>query len=517
MGGPDAPHDPDAPWRRGYAGPPPVPVGRDGSIAGDDPATPESPRPMSNPTGPPSPEAVVESPSSAATEPPGSSRTVSAPGVRSVPVPAGVEGLPASAVTGQLVLGAVGVVGAVLAAVLVATSLVVGPSPAPVADTPELPATAAVRWSAQIDTRVDDAAIGPDVVVVVSDVGDVVAFDSPTGAQRWRAGIGESLSVTALGVVDGVVVVADSIPGARARIHALDVVTGAVRWKQASDAAGYGIVEQRPFRLSYGRTTTILQFLDPLDGTSVGAPIERDVGSVVTAPAPYFASVVEGRLTLIDLDTLDVAAGPVAAGDLRFVTLLDGHLVGVTEQNVIVVVDDDGNRIDEQAFESDAFGDFAGRAELVGPNRGGRVAIVASGSSVGFRVIGGAISVVWTLPGRVGAPLLTDVGAVSVARLVDAATGEVNDALVDPETGDVIAVTDAGVTRERDPVVGRDGFLLAPEIGEPDRVLSAIGYDGSERWALTLPKGPVDYLADHGVLVTTERQDGGRSIVTAYG
>ena len=144
---------------------------------------------------------------------------------------------------------------------------------------------------------------------------------------------------------------------------------------------------------------------------------------------------------------------------------------------------------------------------------GTTTAIVASGSSIGFDVADDRIEVAWELLGRVGPPVETAAGPVSIARTVHPVTAEIDVELIDVRSGTSIAVTDLGTTREADPVVVHDGYVAAPALGDPDREIRAVGFDGVERWTLATPPGSWYELAG-GTLYVVDPSEG---TLTAHG
>ena len=86
-----------------------------------------------------------------------------------------------------------------------------------------------------------------------------------------------------------------------------------------------------------------------------------------------------------------------------------------------------------------------------------------------------------------GPPIETSIGPLAIARTVVESTGEIDVELVDLSTGDTIVVTDPGVTREDDPIVVHDGYVAAPALGDPERVIAYEGlryeWDGKRPYA----------------------------------
>jgi outer membrane protein assembly factor BamB len=423
-----------------------------------------------------------------------------------------VDGSPATAVTGEVVLGGVAVLAFVVLAVFAVVLLV--------PDAPEAPEPvvrdalverADVLWSVELDGRVA-ATTAADGVLVVDTGPSVHAFDQLTGAELWvREPVDEPFARDLL-ASDGGAFIFDHEAGGPTDLVAVDLRTGTERWSRSDPGGAVIVVDERLIAFERGGSQTTVQLVDPLTGEGVGPRF--GVGPTSAAP-PYVASWRGDSVALHDLETGGRLGPRVDGVNLRALDVVGGVLVGFDTDDKIVVFDDRGVRSDERRFVSDAFGDFSGRAALIGSVPGREIAILSSGTSLGFTVAGGNIEVVWEVDGRVGTPVDTEVGAVSVARVIDADSGEVNHALVAAATGETLTVTDSGVTREEDPQVRWNGYVLAPEAGRTERVLDAFDFDGERLWSLTLPDVASFVLADRSLVVLERGLD--RTTVTAYG
>ena len=213
------------------------------------------------------------------------------------------------------------------------------------------------------------------------------------------------------------------------------------------------------------------------------------VAAGLEAPVGYEIGRSGNTLVLFDTATGQVGEPAVPDLDLASIAPVGDRTVGFTDDAGIVLFDHQGVAIDQRPFVSAVHGDFRGRAELVGGVPDSTLGIIASGSSIGFDVADDRIEVAWELLGRVGPPVDTAVGPVSIARTVHPVTAEIDVELIDVRSGTSIAVTDLGTTREADPVVVHDGYVAAPALGDPDREIRAVDFDGVERWTLATPPG----------------------------
>jgi outer membrane protein assembly factor BamB len=427
-----------------------------------------------------------------------------------------IDGTPAAAVSGDLVLAGVVVLTMVMTAVFAVVSLLPRATSAVATAAGSLPERGELLWSVSVDARVGSAVTGSGVVVV--DGRDrVEAFDAFTGGRLWSlAAPGEPLARELL-VIDGVAIVVDRRGGGAQEIVAVEAGSGETLWNRSDPSGAVRIVENRLLEFGVrdfgatGRRKT-LRLVDPRSGDAIGP---RFGMSETEAPMPRITSVDDNGVTVYDVDS-GRRLGPTVDGPrLRSVDVVDGVIVGFDDASRIVVFDERGDRTDERQFASDAFGDFRGRAELIGAVPGHDLAILSSGSSIGFRVGSGNAEVAWQVDGRVGTPVVTDVGPVSVARVIDATTGEVNHALVAAVTGETLAVTDPGETREAEPEVRQNGYIVAPEVGGGPRVLRAFDFAGDQLWSVALPVNASFVLADGSLVVVHRTLDS--TTISGYG
>jgi len=413
-------------------------------------------------------------------------------------------GVPSSTVSGDLILIGLVVAAVVAASLTIAWTLIPGPTLVQVA-TPALPAAVDEVWT--IDFGPDALVAFGSGMVVAAAPDSVAAYDADDGSPLWTYDHEDGGKPIGVAVYDGIVVVVESTSRTDVTLTGLGA-DGSVSWSRPAPFATIDLLPDRPIEYSRPAAVTQVAPLDPTTGEVVGTVAET---VDVTTPDHYVPGRRDGELSVFDLRAGRWLSPAIGEFGLRFLAPVGEHLVGLTQSSDIIVYDHDRVALDQRAFVSDAFGDFTGRAELVGGVPGTDIGIVASGSSVAFDTADGTIDVVWEFAGRVGTPTETSVGPVSVARVVDGRTGEINHALVDVMNGETIVVTDEGATREAPPTVAADGYIVAPAVGDPSRTLAAYDLDGGQRWSLELAPG-ADYRVEDGTLFVT-RTDGA---VSAY-
>lgn len=434
-------------------------------------------------------------------------------------VPAGppvatVDGQPPSSVTGELFLVGIGVLVAAAVAAAAAILLPAGDTAQAVTSAPAVPAAAEVAWTSSVAGTVDELAVGSGVVVVTT--ADVVrAFDLDDGTALWERELGDR-TFDRVAVIDDRFVMQERAPGGRSVVRVVDAMTGDDVW-DSFDLDGVDTIAGPPEEPLIVRRTRVddateMAIIDAESGVPVGDPVRL---SPVTAAGALFAvQPSDRRVAVWSPDDATVVAGPVDSFDLRTVAALRGSVVALDLEGRIVVFDETGLRADEQPFQSDAFGEFTGRAELAGVVESAGVGIIASGSSLGFSVDDARIETVWQRPGRVLAPVETEAGPRSVLVGPTEPSGEIRETIIDPADGSTVAVTDLDGKRERGPLLGHDGYVLAPAVGAAERVVEAFDHDGSRRWSLTIPAG-ARYEILGGVLVIVERTADGASVSVA--
>jgi outer membrane protein assembly factor BamB len=414
------------------------------------------------------------------------------------------DGVPSSTVSGDLILIGLVVAALVAASLTIAWTLIPAPTPAQVAS-PALPAAVGEVWTTDLGPDALVAFGGGMVVAAAPD--SVAAYDADDGSPLWTYDHEDGGEPIGVAVYDDIVVVVEATSRTEVTLTGLGS-DGSVSWSRSAPFATIDLLPDRPIEYSRPAAVTQVVPLDPTTGEGVG-PVAESVD--LTTPDHYVPGRRDGELSVFDLRAGRWLSPAIGEFGLRTLAPVGEYLVGLTRSSDIIVYDHDRVALDQRAFVSDAFGDFTGRAELVGGVPGTDIGIVASGSSVAFDTSDGKIDVVWEFPGRVGTPIETSVGPVSVARVVDGRTGEINHALVDVVSGETIVVTDEGATREAPPTVVADGYIVAPAVGDPSRTLAAYDLDGGQRWSLELAKG-ADYRVEDGTLFVT----GADGVVSAY-
>jgi hypothetical protein len=413
---------------------------------------------------------------------------------------------PRSATTGDRVLAALVVAGIV--AVSAAVAWAIRPQSGQATPADVLPVEGAERWSVTaggVLPQTFDA--DANSVAMVAD-GELLVLEAATGTERWSRDLSDDARHE-IGLYGDYVVAVSRTP-TETTVAGYRLTSGTRWWHRTRDDID---IELRPTGVvEYldTRSNIAMRVIDPATGEVIGP---ASVAADLPAPAGFELGRSANLLVLVDITTGGLNRPAVPDLGLTGVAPVGDDVVGFTDTDDIVLFDRSGGVLDQRPFVSGAPGDFRGRAGLVGGVPGTSIGIVASGSSIGFDVADGRIEVIWELLGRVGPPVDTAVGPVAIARLVDPETGEVDIAIVDVRTGTPIAITDLGLTREGDPVVVHDGYVAAPAAGDPARVISAVGFDGVQRWALPTPPGSwYDVLA--GTLYLVDPSSG---TLTAYG
>jgi len=137
--------------------------------------------------------------------------------------------------------------------------------------------TGKVKWQARTGGVTASLALTGDLVVAVTDGGDVVALDAATGAQRWRCSLRRAARAAPVPTAEGIVVatLGDSL-------YLLDSATGTVRAHFATPGVVLGTPATDRHRLFLATTagrllalslpTLAVQWERPLDDAVYGAP-----------------------------------------------------------------------------------------------------------------------------------------------------------------------------------------------------------------------------------------------------
>jgi len=511
--------DPDAPWRRGFDGPPAAPAPADRSEAdGTDGADRDGVDPPD----------LVWSPSHDDREPvdgagAGEASTprdlLSAPPPRSpasrLPLPAAT---PESADTERGVrrrvrLPLIALLVLIAIAVVVAAITVLDGDGGDVvaSGAPAMPTTIDGRWTSEFDREIDDVAVG-DGIVVVGAAGGLTVFELATGSQLWArpdALGGRDIEVDRITLVDGLILVQmSSVAGSDVRAH--DRATGDELWASDGGGGAYTIADatDRPTVLRRSRVDgrNIVQSIDSVTGAPLGEP--QALSSVTAAGRHLGVEPTGRRVAVWSTDRQEIVAGPVDSFDLSAVAPLDGLVVAVDLDGRFAAYDDDGVRTDEELLAPPSADGSGARTDLLGVVESSSVAIVAGETTFGLSVDDGEIAIDWQRPGRMNQLVGTDRGEVGI--VVEPEVSEPRAAVVDAERGETIAVAAPG--RERLPLLARNGYLVAPDPDADERVLEAFGYDAERLWSLPIAD-EAEYEVLDGAVVVVE-QTPGRSVLT---
>jgi len=390
-----------------------------------------------------------------------------------------VPGQPPSSTTGGVLFTGLAV--AIFVTVSLSLAWAIRP-PVEAAPVDVLPAASLLRGSAPLDAGAREGSFAADAssAATVGD-GELTVRDVADGAVRWH----REVPITgdhAVGVFGDVVlhVWGANSSGEATEVAGYDALDGSRRWGAAFDGDML-LLDGAILEYAWTDDVPVVHVIDPATGSEIG-PAVRAVK--MRQPEGFVIGRAAGGLVALATDTGRVASTVVPALEVAGVAPVGRRTVTFTESADVVLYGHGGDVLDSRRFESDAIGDFRGRAELVGAVPGTSLVIVASGSSVGLDVGTGRIVQRWEVPGRVGTPVDTELGPLAAARIVDPATGQVDTAIIDLLDGATVVVTDEGTTRTGDPLVARDGYVAAPEVGDPTPELVGVGFDGAQQWSL---------------------------------
>lgn len=499
-------HDPDALWRRrADASPDPPTDTETGALAGDASPAESSTwsrdhreRPGAQPVQVPIPLVDAgDQPATPAAPRPSDPKPVS----------------PRRSVSGSLGL----VVGSIvtLAVILVVATVVRRPG-ATESTAPLLPSSATLSWTHQFDDAVEAAAVG-DGVVVVGTAAGVTALALDDGEVLWHSdGDPTGPAVERIAVMGDRVVVQQQSPTGDNEVRSIDRLSGNDAWRSAGDGnvtlAGPA---DDPLLVRRNRVddATVLELIDPLDGMAIGEPVRM---SGVTAVDGHLGiQPARRKVAVWSIDTNGLVAGPVDSFNLRTVAPLDGSIVALDLDGRIVAFDEQGTRTDELPLVG-AGGDegdgASARFDLAGIVPTARIGIVAGDSSTGFTVADGRIEAVWRRDGRVTSPVATVEGDRSLL-IAGADAGAIRETVIDPATGRTIGEIRVA-RRERVSMLGRNGYVVAPAVEDPERVVEGFGYDGRRLWSLVVPP-EADYEVVGGVVMLVEETSAGGSVSIA--
>ncbi len=176
--------------------------------------------------------------------------------------------------------------------------------------------TGKVKWRASTGGVTAPLARMGDLVLAVTDGGDVIALDAATGEQRWRRSLRRGARATPVPTAEGIVVatLGDSL-------YLLDSATGAVRAHRATPGAVLGTPAADGHRLFLATTAGRLLALElPTLAVQWERPLDDAVfGALALVGDTLYALSARGTLWRVPLDAPDrarsVALGvPATAG-----------------------------------------------------------------------------------------------------------------------------------------------------------------------------------------------------------
>jgi hypothetical protein len=456
--------DPDAPWRRGYRGPPlqhvrPVPPGM----------LPHDTRPVDEPGG--RPEHDVAEP-----------EWQSAGGGR---VSHEVDRPDRSPLVVQIVLAAALAVGLAVAVALVRGK----PNERPTGAFAEMPERADELWSIAADGR-QLMAVGDDVVVLDAEGrSELTVLDARSGDELWSVGRGPTAPAVA---VIGDLVVVRSADGVDVATY--DARDGTPRWIATVNT----FAVPSPVGLLSEYQTGQLEVLRWIDGERVGPQF-----SITEYFNSHQLAVVgdDGRTTFYDRDTFE-PVGP--AFDVDRVTtrgtrgVVDGWLVRCTAERELVLIDQFGRQPPRaDPLPTSACGGPGEPSRAVIVTADGQFGVVAAPEPLAFTIAEDQIDVVWSMRGRVLWTGISERGAVAaVANIVD---GVPTTTFVDIATGLELSSIVGGLSGSKVLPAWNGNLLVAMD----DSLLRFVDADGEDRWQLSLDgvetwlAGPIAVVLQH--------------------
>ena len=375
-----------------------------------------------------------------------------------------------------------------------------------------LPVAAPLLWSVDIPSGGDHwvEVIRHDLVIAaVVEPGEVpttsvVAFDAPTGDERWMLPLaGRPTDVAVVGAVDDVLVLEQSGTDGSTLIG-VDVTTGEVRWSTAAvpNDGHVGLVGT-PFvaRLPISPDVSV-SLIDATSG--------RDVGAIVSDPAAdgrpggwssdgqgtWFVTD-DGVVSAYDLRT-ELGEATVIARTGEAATpsvVVDGRLAFVDDDGTITFTGVDGNR------PVTVSADVPAMARSLTPVSDSVFVVAAPGTIAGVGVEGDSANVVWQ---RTEGVVMDDhpVAGGSVIQVATQSGGAIQ--LIDGLTGATIEdlTMTPGVLQAL--LVAGDGAVVLRSSDFGARV-AGIDFDGNERWSIP---GLKPVLVGDRIVVRATSSDG---------
>jgi hypothetical protein len=481
------PGDPDAPWRRGYSGPPlqhvgPVPPG---TFPGD--TRPEVTRPE------------ITVPDDEPRDP--TERDVAEVAWQLAGAGMGSHGPDRPDRPDRRRLAVSIVLAAALAiGLVVAVALVLGtPNERPPGAFDVMPERADELWSIEADGR-ELMAMGDDVVVLDSESrSELSVLDARSGDARWSVDRGPDAPVVT--VIDDLVIVRSADGFGVATYDASD---GTPRWTDTVNAFS---VPSRVGLLSEFRTGQ-LEVLRWIDGERVGPQF-----SITEYFNSHQLAVVgdDGRTTFYDRDTFE-PVGPAFDVD-RAATrgtrgVVAGWLVRCTADGELVLIDQFGRQSPHaDPLPTAACGGPGEQSRAVIVTADGQFGVITAPVLLAFTIDDDQIDVVWSMRGRVLWTGVSERGAV--AAVARAADGTPSTAFIEVATGAELSSVEGALSGSQ-VIPAWNGNLL---VTDDDSRLRFVDADGDDRWQLSLD-GVETWLAGPVAVVL---HDGDGATITAYG
>jgi hypothetical protein len=402
-----------------------------------------------------------------------------------------------------------------------------------------LPFGAATLWSVDIDIDNDNDGdhwvdvIGRDLVIAaiaepveppvdanapVPQVTTVLALDATTGEQRWALRLtAHPRDVTVIGTVDDVLVLEQ--PGVIGpTVTGVDVVTGETRWQaDAAPNEGHVGLIGTPFvaRLPSSSDRSVA-LIDAASGREAGTIASDPVG---TGRPEGWSTDRRGTWYVIDDgEVVEYQLKTELAGGTVIGSVDDVSMPRLVVDNRLVVVDDSGS----VTLDGEGPRPVTTTAEVPAPVRsltpvsGPDFVVTAPGSIAGVSVEGDTVNVTWLQ--NQGA--LVDDHPVEGGTLLQVATsGGAGIQLVDGLTGETVEHLTMMPGALDALVVAGDGFVVL-RTSDVGAELAGIDLDGTERWSIA---GSMPVIVGDRIAVRATSNDensersSGQLRITAYG
>ena len=377
-----------------------------------------------------------------------------------------------------------------------------------------LPGSAATLWSVDIPSNGDHwvDVIGRDLVIaaIAEPVGTpvdanvsappatmLVALDAPTGKQRWALGLtAHPREVTVIGAVDDVLVLEQ--PGVMGpTVTGVDVVTGETRW--LADAApndGHVGLIGTPFiaRLS-SSSDGFVSLIDATSGREVGTIVGDSMAT--GRPGGWFT---DRRGTWYVVDDGAVVAYDLKAefGEATAIGRVDDiSMPPIVVDNRLAIVDDAGSMTVQG---EDGLSPVTVSPEVPEPIRSltpvsdAKFVVTAPGSIAGVSVEGDTVNVTWS---RNEGAVVDDHPVEGGTLLQVATSGGAGMQLVDGLTGETVETLTMMPGALHALVVAGDG-IVALRTSDFGARLAGIDLDGTERWSIA---GPTPVVVGDRIIV----------------